>query len=152
MEALGLGALLWISLLWAGLVIGISFIEAPAKFRAPSLTREVALDVGRHVFHASHRVQLVFAAALLAFATLGSLSWLEWFALGLAEVIYFVQLLWLLPALVRRAQAIISGQTPAGDSPHALFIALEVAKLGALFGLGLSVLRALLAGCAQPTG
>ena len=35
-------------LIWFGIVIGISVIEAPAKFSAPSLTREVALDVGNH--------------------------------------------------------------------------------------------------------
>jgi hypothetical protein len=158
MRALGLGALLWISLIWAGLVIGISFIEAPAKFRAPSLTRPVALDVGRHVFRASHMVQLGLALALGPFAVLASMSLGRWVALGLVEVLFFVQHLWLLPELDHRAQAIISGsgsgagpdgQVPAGSSPHAVYVALEVAKLGVLLGLGYSSLRVLLAGGAQ---
>jgi hypothetical protein len=149
MQALGLGALLWISLLWAGLVIGISFIEAPAKFHAPSLTRPVALDVGRHVFRASHVVQLVLAAGLWPFAALATMSWGQWLALGLVEVLFFVQHLWLLPMLDGRARAIIAGQDPAGASPHALFVVMEVAKLGALLGLGFLLLRALLSGSTE---
>lgn len=162
MQALGLGALLWISLIWAGLVIGISFIEAPAKFRAPSLTRPVALDVGRHVFRASHLVQLALAVTLWPFTVLAPMSSGRWFAVGLVEVLFFVQHLWLLPMLDHRAQAIIcgsgsgsgsgagpAGQAPASSSPHGLYIALEVAKLGVLFGLGYSLLRVLLAGSTQ---
>ena len=30
---------------WAGLVLGVSFLSARAKFRAPSITLPVALDV-----------------------------------------------------------------------------------------------------------
>ncbi|HEX2568039.1 MAG TPA: hypothetical protein VH877_00685 [Polyangia bacterium] len=149
MQALGLGALLWISLLWAGLVIGISFIEAPAKFRAPSLTRPVALDVGRHVFRASHMVQLAMAAALWPCAALAPMSLGQWLALGLGEALFFVQHLWLLPALDHRAQAIITGQAPADGSPHALYVVLEVVKLSVLLGLGYSLLRVLLAGGTQ---
>lgn len=160
MRALGLGALLWISLLWAGLVIGISFIEAPAKFRAPSLTRPVALDVGRHVFRASHMVQLGLALAFWPCAVLAPMSLGRWGALSLVEAVFFVQHLWLLPVLDQRAQAIISGsgsgsgsgpdgQAPAGGSPHAVYVGLEVAKLGMLLGLGYSLLRVLLAGSTQ---
>jgi hypothetical protein len=156
MQALGLGALLWISLLWAGLVIGISFIEAPAKFRAPSLTRPVALDVGRHVFRASHLVQLALAVALLSFAALAPMSFGQWLALGLVEALFIVQHLWLRPVLDKRAQAIIeragagqTGEAPSGASPHTVYVAAEVAKLGALLGLGYSLLRGLLAGSTQ---
>jgi hypothetical protein len=37
-------------LLWAGVVIGVSFLAAPAKFAAPSLSLPVAMDVGRQEF------------------------------------------------------------------------------------------------------
>ncbi len=40
-----------VSLLWAGAVVGISFIATPAKFLAESLDRPTALDVGRTTFH-----------------------------------------------------------------------------------------------------
>jgi len=37
---------------WMGIVIGVSFLATPVKFTADSLTRPVALDVGRATFHA----------------------------------------------------------------------------------------------------
>ena len=40
----------WVAFVWFGMTAGISLLEAPVKFTAPSLTREVALDVGRVVF------------------------------------------------------------------------------------------------------
>jgi hypothetical protein len=39
----GLGALI---MLWAGVLIGVSFLAAPAKFNAATLTLPVAMDVG----------------------------------------------------------------------------------------------------------
>ena len=40
------------------MVIGISFLKTPLKFRAPSLARAVGLDVGRHVFGALGSVEV----------------------------------------------------------------------------------------------
>jgi hypothetical protein len=42
---------------------GISFLESWVKFRAELITRVVGLDVGRNVFHALNRVEIVFALA-----------------------------------------------------------------------------------------
>lgn len=42
---------------------GISFLESWVKFRADLITRVVGLDVGRNVFHALNRVEIVFALA-----------------------------------------------------------------------------------------
>ena len=53
---------------WAGLVVGISFIEAPVKFTAPSLPLSVGLDVGRHVFAALNRAELLLALASVGLA------------------------------------------------------------------------------------
>jgi hypothetical protein len=36
--------------LWAGMLLGVSFIATPAKFLAPSLPLAQALDVGRSSF------------------------------------------------------------------------------------------------------
>jgi hypothetical protein len=37
--------------IWAGLLLGVSFVATPAKFLAPSLPMTQALDVGRWTFH-----------------------------------------------------------------------------------------------------
>lgn len=40
--------------IWAGLLIGVSFVAKPAKFLAPSLALAQALDVGRWTSTSSH--------------------------------------------------------------------------------------------------
>ena len=50
---------------WLGLVLGISFLEAPLKFRAPGLTVEVGVGIGRLVFRALNAVEGVAAVVLL---------------------------------------------------------------------------------------
>ncbi len=37
---------------WLGMVLAISFIEAPLKFRAPGVTLAIGLGIGRLVFRA----------------------------------------------------------------------------------------------------
>jgi hypothetical protein len=38
---------------WMGMVLAISFLEAPLKFRAPGLILAVGLSIGRLVFRAT---------------------------------------------------------------------------------------------------
>ena len=37
---------------WLGMVLAISFLEAPLKFRAPGVTLQLGLGIGRLVFRA----------------------------------------------------------------------------------------------------
>ena len=60
-----------LALVWMGIVIGVSFLATPVKFTADSLTRPVALDVGRATFHALAYLEWVLAA-LLVIAALAS--------------------------------------------------------------------------------
>lgn len=53
-----------LALVWMGIVIGVSFLATPVKFTADSLTRPVALDVGRATFHALAYLEWVLAALL----------------------------------------------------------------------------------------
>jgi hypothetical protein len=57
-----------LALLWAGMLIGVSFLATPAKFLAPSLILPVALDVGRQTFGLFSLVEIVFASILVAAA------------------------------------------------------------------------------------
>lgn len=106
----GLTALL---LIWAGMLIGVSFLASPAKFAAPSLSLPVALDVGRQVFGTFGRVEigLAIAAFLLALASRrrGPLAWL---VLGLIWLIVAAQGLWLLPVLDARVEMVLDGVQP----------------------------------------
>ena len=121
-----------VCLQWAGIVVGISFIEAPAKFGAPTLSYPVALDVGRTVFAASHQVQLGLAALLAGGLALVRPRRAVWLVAGAVVAVLAIQHVGLLPALDARARVVIGGGTPAGGSPHVVFVVLEVLKLAGL--------------------
>jgi len=42
--------------IWLGIVLGISFMEAPLKFKAPNMTTEIAIGLGQMVFRALNKV------------------------------------------------------------------------------------------------
>jgi len=129
-------------LVWAGVVIGISFIEAPVKFRAPTLTRTVALDVGRTVFQASQLVQAGLGALALGAAFWGRVGRWVWLCLAAVGAALALQMAWIFPLLDARAEAIIAGTTPVGwPMLHTLYGALEVLKLLALGAAAVLALR-----------
>ena len=50
---------------WLGMVLAISFLETPLKFRAPGITVPLGLSIGRLVFRALNTVEIVLAIALI---------------------------------------------------------------------------------------
>lgn len=122
---------------WAGLVAGISFLEAPVKFTAPSLTLEVGLDVGRHVFGALNRAEWVVAAVSVGLAWAARPRRGVWGALAVVGTALLVQTAWLLPALDARAALIIAGgRPPASTGLHLLYGLAEGVKVLALVSAG----------------
>ena len=122
-------ALVVVVLLWAGILLGVSFLATPAKFGAPSLSLAVAVDVGRSTFAVLNRVELgcaVLAAGLLI-AGASREAW-AWLASGLAVLGLLLETLWLLPTLDARAQVVIDAGTPPASSLHDLYIAVDVVK------------------------
>lgn len=128
-----LGALI---VLWAGVVIGVSFLAAPAKFEAPGLSLPVAMEVGRREFGALNLAEIALGAVTLALAAYARPERPIWLGLAVAAVIVVLQRLWLLPVLDARAQLIIQGETPQPAPWHALYIGAEVVKLLALLVIG----------------
>jgi hypothetical protein len=111
------------------------------KFRAPSLSLEEGLDVGRHVFGAFNKVELAFTLALTTCAALARPPRALAAAIGAATAIVAVQSLWLLPALDDRVEVLLAGGT-LDDAPyHVLYIALELLKLAGLLLVGSAALR-----------
>ncbi|ORZ36411.1 hypothetical protein BCR44DRAFT_38445 [Catenaria anguillulae PL171] len=60
-----------VCLVRTGLVLSISFIEAPTKFHAASAPRSGLIDVGRHVFTTLNHIESILAA----FRTVYILDW-----------------------------------------------------------------------------
>lgn len=137
-----------ISLLWAGMVLGVSFLATPVKFMAPSLTLPVALDVGRQTFGVFTKLELLLALILLILVWVqgaGSLQRPLYRRLisSLLLVLVLLQLLWLRPVLDDRVEIILQGGQPPSSWLHNVYIVVEVVKLAGLLVLGGAGLRAL---------
>jgi hypothetical protein len=77
----GLGALI---MLWSGVVIGVSFLAAPAKFSAPTLSLPVALDVGRQELRMLNLAEVALSVVALALAAHAHVERTIWFGLAIA--------------------------------------------------------------------
>jgi hypothetical protein len=128
--------LIFLSLIWAGMILGISFLEAPVKFTAPSLTLAVGLDVGRHVFGAFNKVELVFTLLLALCVFVGNARRIIIVYFFLIALLIILQRIWLMPVLDERALIIIAGGVPEGSSPHIWYVIFEFCKLLLLLLLG----------------
>ena len=130
----------WICFLWVGLTVGVSMIATPVRFTASTITRPVALDVGRVVFAALNKAEL---AALVIFLIILRVSGMaqRWWAVGAAlTLIVLAQGAWLIPELASRTDIIIAGGTPPPSYAHAIYASLELVKIGLLLFCGFSTL------------
>lgn len=123
-----------IAYLWVGLILGVSFLATPIKFRAPTLTLPVALDVGRTTFHAFGKVEWVLSVALVAaaLAVRPSTVTLDWLLVAVVISLVAVEALVLLPRLDLRVAAIIAGSTPPPSKLHLAYVGAEAVKVVAL--------------------
>ncbi|MGB0437686.1 MAG: hypothetical protein ACPGIJ_12045, partial [Mycobacterium sp.] len=53
---------------WLGMVLAISFVEAPLKFRAPGVTLKIGLGIGRLVFRALNTMEVLLALTIIVAA------------------------------------------------------------------------------------
>lgn len=138
---LAMMALAVLTLVWAGMVIGVSGLATPVKFAAPSLSLPVALDVGRTTFHVFARIEWILGLALVLLAVWFRHRRLLLMPVILVVAIVLAQALYLLPQLNLRVAAIIAGQMPPPSSLHVWYTIAEAGKLAALLALGIAALR-----------
>ncbi len=131
-QALGAGT----AFVWLGMVLAISFLETPLKFRAPGITLPLGLGIGRLVFRALNASEIILAAMLLAAMLAYRPGVPGWILLGISGTLLASQAGLLRPRLDRRARQIIAGQTPAPSRLHLAYIALELFKIVVLAALG----------------
>ncbi len=128
----------WICFLWVGMSIGISIIATPVRFA--SVSRPLALDIGRHVFAAFNKVELAALVILLIIVRLSGRATRLWSVTALLVLIVIAQVAWLTPELAERTQMIIDGVEPPSSYAHAIYSSLELLKMGVLLYLGFSSL------------
>ena len=127
---------------WFGMVLAISFIEAPLKFQAPGITLPLGLGIGRLVFFALNKMEIVAAFLLIfAFWRGRSNTRFETGLFGSILLILLLETVWLLPVLDARAELVIAGAAPPFSGTHIVYIVFDAMKLIALMTLGISTLR-----------
>lgn len=127
---------------WLGMVLAISFLEAPLKFRAPDVTLRIGLGIGRLVFRALNTVESLLAAALAVtvLVSVPPASALVPIAVALGTL--QVQLAAVRPRLSRRSDEVLAGKDAPRSRGHYVYIVLEVVKVAALIAGGAGLLTA----------
>jgi len=121
---------------WLGMVLAISFLEAPLKFRAPGVTLRIGLGVGRLVFRALNRIEAILATAVVVAVTLGHPPGRLIVAVAVPVALLVIQLALVRPRLNRRSDRILAGEDAPRSSGHHVYVASEVLKVVALVILG----------------
>ncbi|OBG01269.1 hypothetical protein [Mycolicibacter sinensis] len=132
---------------WLGMVLAISFLEAPLKFRAPGVTLHLGLGIGRLVFRALNAVEIVLAAVVVVITVAADPPGrLAPAAVGVAVSVLATQSLFVRPRLRRRSDAVLAARdnlraaTPGGmierSHAHYAYAGLEVVKVAALLTAG----------------
>lgn len=123
---------------WFGFICSISFLEAPVKFSAPGVTLPVGLSIGRKVFSALNKAELGFLIVLgAAFLFKPNTRQAEYIFPLMLLLILLLQSIWLLPALGKRVDLILSGIKPPPSKLHWYYISGELLKMVSLFIYGL---------------
>ena len=126
----------WVAFTWLGMTVGITMIATPVRFSAESITRPVALDVGRVVFAALNKVELLALVLLLVVVRVSGRSRNLWAWCSVLVLIVVAQGAWLIPELAARTDIILAGREPPPSYVHAIYSTLELAKVAVLLFLG----------------
>src|SRR5690625_4746846 len=112
------------------MVLAISFLEAPLKFRAPGITLPLGLGIGRIVFRALNTVEVLLGAAILLLAVLAG-GWQAGYGyLLIAAVMLVAQLGVILPKLRKRSDAVLAGNVSEQRSQvHWVYVGADAIKI-----------------------
>jgi hypothetical protein len=125
---------------WLGMVLAISFLEAPLKFRAPGVTIPLGLGIGRLVFRALNAVELALAVVLVVCLAVGRPAAGADVAAAVAVAVLIGQLLAVRPALTRRSDRLLAGEDAPRSHGHHVYVGLELVKVVALVVTGVLLL------------
>jgi hypothetical protein len=126
--------------IWLGMVLAISFLEAPLKFRAPGVTLQIGLGIGRLVFRALNTVEVVLAVVILVCTVATPPSAGAAAALAVAFAALALQIGAVRPRLNRRSDQVLAGLDAPRSRGHYVYIGLEAIKVLALAASGVLLL------------
>ncbi|CAG7647628.1 hypothetical protein [Actinacidiphila bryophytorum] len=131
-----------VTFIWLGMVLAISFLETPLKFRAPGVTVPVGLGIGRLVFRALNSVEAVLAAVVLAAVLAGGAPAGVLGPAVAVLVLLAVQVGVVRRRLGRRSDRVLAGEELPRSRGHLAYVGLELAKVVLLVVLGVALLAA----------
>lgn len=144
MNAAAAAIVVAVTFTWLGMVLAISFLEAPLKFRAPGVTIAIGLGIGRLVFRALNLVEAILAVTLTCAVLAGGPPGPVLAFTFAADALLAAQIGVIRRRLSRRTDQVLAGADPSRSRTHLYYVAAEVAKVIALIGLGVSVLASAL--------
>lgn len=121
---------------WFGMVLAISFVEAPLKFRAPGVTIPIGLGIGRIVFRALNGLESALAIVAVVALVTGTPSTSVLVSAVVPIAVLVVQLVAVRPALNRRSDRVLAGEEGPRSHAHLWYVGLEVIKIATLLWLG----------------
>ncbi|SDZ56458.1 hypothetical protein [Herbiconiux ginsengi] len=125
---------------WLGMVLGISFLEAPLKFRAPGITVALGVGIGRLVFRALNLAEAAFAATLLVTVMLVMRD-TTWWSVGMIVAVVVILVIGALVLRPRMDARVRRGQTAERQPRHGLhigYVVLECVKVLLLLAIGVT--------------
>jgi hypothetical protein len=123
--------------IWLGMVVAISFLESPLKFRAPGVTIPIGLGIGRLVFRALNTAEAILAAVLLVAAVTQPPPARVLATGAVAVALLLVPLAVVRPRLSRRSDRVLEGDDAPRSHAHYAYVALELVKAIALLATGI---------------
>ena len=129
-----------ITFVWLGMVLAISFLEAPLKFRAPNVTLQIGLGIGRLVFRALNTVEVAFALVIVAIVASGPTPVRIAVVFAVAIAALAIQLIAVRPRLTRRSDRVLAGAEGPRSHAHYAYVGLEAVKTVALLVAGILLL------------
>jgi hypothetical protein len=135
-------AALWAAatFVWFGMVLAISFLETPLKFRAPGVTVPIGLGIGRLVFRALNAAEVVLGLIVVVAMASGDHRRAAEVLSVVALTALAVQLTVVRPQLRRRTERVLAGRSQQRSTAHLAYVALELVKAPALLATGVLLL------------
>lgn len=128
-------------LLWIGIVLGVSFIATPAKFKAGPMGGALALSISVVTFAWLHMAETVLAIALVLALLVSRAGRARWLLLAVAAIALILEVDWILPAFEGRTGLIPLLPRLGARQLHMAFAAFEGTKILALLALAFIAFR-----------
>lgn len=128
--------------IWIGFLLAISFMESWLKFRAPGVSLEAGLSIGKLVFNALNKVEIALIFLLFVFAfNDGNTRFFKEYLFLIPVIIVLIQTFILLPQMDQRVTLLLQKETLKPSNLHYYFVGGEVFKLTSLIILGVKLIK-----------